>query len=405
MRRVFRFTGMGFVARARAAVCAVAVFMAATGARAAGPATILPDRVGDWAASGKTVMTERPMGITEAQEALQEYGYVSGEEADYSRGAGAAFHVRVFQLKDPSGAYGWYSYLRTTDMPHADLAEHSAMSREHAVALSGNLVLDVRAATGSSSGELDLTKAVGDLKGLVATLDARSEKGPLPALVEHLPTDNIVERSDHYVLGWQTLNAFFPPPAGGDWIGFSSGAEVEVARYRVHGKDVTLLIADFPAPQSSKQKLAELKAKFNATEIAASGTTEAPAAGANATLYARRSVTLLAVVSGAASAADAEWLLRQVHSGTALTWNEPNFELTQPNIGTIVVGTIIGTGLICMFALISGLAFGGVRLVVKRLLPDKVFDRSSHLQVLQLGLSSKPIKSEDFYSLGTSSQE
>jgi hypothetical protein len=59
----------------------------------------------------------------------------------------------------------------------------------------------------------------------------------------------------------------------------------------------------------------------------------------------------------------------------------------------------VGTGVICMFALISGIAFGGLRLVVKRFFPDKVFDRSSHLQVLQLGLGSKPINSEDFYGL------
>jgi predicted small integral membrane protein len=67
----------------------------------------------------------------------------------------------------------------------------------------------------------------------------------------------------------------------------------------------------------------------------------------------------------------------------------------------MIVGTIVGTGIICMFALISGLAFGGVRIVVKRMLPDKVFDRSDQMQILQLGLSSKPIKAEDFYSLGT----
>jgi hypothetical protein len=37
--------------------------------------------------------------------------------------------------------------------------------------------------------------------------------------------------------------------------------------------------------------------------------------------------------------------------------------------------------------------------VVKRWLPDKVFDRSSTMQVLQLGLGSKPINSEDFYGI------
>jgi len=63
----------------------------------------------------------------------------------------------------------------------------------------------------------------------------------------------------------------------------------------------------------------------------------------------------------------------------------------------MVVGAILGTGVICGFALVAGLAFGGFRIFVKRLLPGKVFDRGTQLQVLQLGLSSKPINAEDFY--------
>jgi len=63
----------------------------------------------------------------------------------------------------------------------------------------------------------------------------------------------------------------------------------------------------------------------------------------------------------------------------------------------MIVGTIFGAGTICMFALIAGVSFGGIRLVVKRLFPGKVFDRNNHLQVLQLGLGSKPINSDDFY--------
>jgi len=72
----------------------------------------------------------------------------------------------------------------------------------------------------------------------------------------------------------------------------------------------------------------------------------------------------------------------------------------------LIVGSIIGTGVICGFTLIAGLAFGGFRLVVKRAFPNKVFDRSSQIQVLQLGLSSKPINAEDFYQPdGTSMPE
>jgi hypothetical protein len=63
----------------------------------------------------------------------------------------------------------------------------------------------------------------------------------------------------------------------------------------------------------------------------------------------------------------------------------------------MIVGSIIGSGVICLFALIAGISFGGLRLIVKRTMPGKVFDRAEYVQILQLGLGSKPINSEDFY--------
>jgi hypothetical protein len=65
----------------------------------------------------------------------------------------------------------------------------------------------------------------------------------------------------------------------------------------------------------------------------------------------------------------------------------------------MIVGAIEGTAVICLFAVIAGIGFGGFRLVMKRFLPDRVFDRSSTMQVLQLGLGSKPINAEDFYGI------
>jgi hypothetical protein len=44
-----------------------------------------------------------------------------------------------------------------------------------------------------------------------------------------------------------------------------------------------------------------------------------------------------------------------------------------------------------------GIAFGGVRVITKRLFPGKVFDRKEQIEVLQLGLSGKPIDPTDLY--------
>jgi hypothetical protein len=211
-----------------------------------------------------------------------------------------------------------------------------------------------------------------------------------------MPQKGMVERSDHYILGPVVLNQIVAVSSD-DWLGFSQGAEAETARYKLNGREVTLLIADFPTPQTAQKKLSEFQQKFNGNGSGADLSSPQ--------LFAKRSITLLAIVVGAKTQSEADILLKQVRSGTELTWNEPSFELTDPSVGSLIVGTIIGTGIICAFALISGLAFGGVRLIVKRAFPDKVFDRSSHLQILQMGLSSKPINAEDFYGLGGSSRK
>jgi hypothetical protein len=354
-------------------ICLATVLLAVSPAFAQG---ILAPSLGGWTAQGPRA-TELTMNSGQAS-AFREYGYVSGEAQSYSRESDR-IDVSVYRFKDPSGAYGAYSFLRQPDMAKADLTEHSSMSADRALALIGNLVLDVQG-TG-------VAKTEPQLKSLVAAAASQAEDGMLPSLWGHLPEKDIVPRSDRYILGPQALNQLFPGNLG-DSLGFQNGAEAELAHYRLDGQDAELLIADFPTPQLAQQQLATLQKKFNVNG-------SNPEAGS--LLYAKRAITLLAIVAGAPNQADAESLLGGVHSGTELTWNEPTFQFKEPRIEMMIVGSIVGSGVICLFALIAGLSFGGLRLLVKRVLPGKVFDRSDHLQVLQLGLGSKPINSDDFY--------
>ncbi len=321
------------------------------------------------------------MNAQQQAAARQEYGFLSGEEGTYSQGKDT-LHVTLYRMKDPSGAYGLYSFLRTPEMAHSGLNDHSVMSREEALVLLGNFVLDIHGN--------DLAKNPGELNALVSAVAPKSQQGPLPTLTEHLPTKGFIDRSDKYILGPVTLNQFFPVSQN-DWLGFSTGAEAEVARYHVDGRELNLLIADFPTPQTAQKKLLELQQDYHVNAADADQNT--------APVFGKRSITLLAIVFGARTQAEADKLLDQVQSGAEVTWNEPTFQFKEPPLTTMIVGAIIGTGIICCFALISGIAFGGFRIVVKRFWPDKVFDRSSSMQVLQLGLGSKPINSEDFYGI------
>jgi hypothetical protein len=342
---------------------------------------ILPSGFAGWTAGTAPLPAVR-FATPEAQAAAYEYGYISGEKAEYTRDKGAPVEVTLYRMKDPSGAYGLYSYLRSPDLAHTGVTDHSVMSGEQALVLTGNVLLDIHGN--------DLPKINADLNALVAAVTAKAQQGPLPTLTEHLPEKGFIDRSDKYILGPVTLNQFFPVSQN-DWLGFSTGAEAEVARYHVDGRELNLLIADFPTPQTAQKKLHELEQNYHVNE-ASTGPNGSP-------VFARRSITLLAIVFGARTQAEADKLLDQVQSGAEVTWNEPTFQFKEPPLTTMIVGAIIGSGVICCFAMISGIAFGGFRIVVKRFFPDKVFDRSSSMQVLQLGLGSKPINSEDFYGI------
>ena len=365
------------------AVLFFAIFAASASAQQGN--LILPGSFGGWTGTAQTGLAPTVIGYptdvhpNEAmiQATRQEYGFVSGENADYKRGS-EELRVNLYKMKDPSGAYGLYSYLRTTDMPHADFTEHSSISHEHALVLIGNVVVEV--------GGKDLPKNRAALKALVAAVVPHAESGLLPTIGDHIPTKGFIDRTDKYVLGPETLHQLIPL-ADGDWLGFSQGAEAETAKYRVNGRELDLVIADFPTPQTAAKKLAELQKQFNINDSND---------GSSRPLYARRALTLVAIVSGASTKKDADAILDQIESGTEITWNEPTFQFREPGIGLMIVGAIMGTGVICLFAIIAGLAFGGVRLVVKRA-TNKVFDRPDQVQVLQLGLSSKPINAEDFY--------
>jgi hypothetical protein len=340
---------------------------------------MLPQSFAGWTESSSAAFSP---SAGAARAASAEYGLSSGAQATYTHG-GNQLEVTLYRMKDPSGAYGEFTFLRTPDMLHGNLTGFSAISRDHALVLIGNLVLDIHGQ--------DLPEFDANLKSLASAIAPHAEEGALPTLMNELPAQGLVPRTEHYILGPNVLNQFFPV-AMGDSLGFSNGAEAEVAKYRLQGRDLTLLIVDYPTPQSASSHLKALQQKFDINNSKRDSGLPP--------LREKRTLTSLAFLAGAKSDVEVSALLGHLQSGEVLTWNEPTFSLTQPSIGTMVVGTIVGTGIICVFALISGLAFGGVRLVVKRALPDKVFDRSEQLQILQLGLSSKPIKSEDFYSLG-----
>jgi hypothetical protein len=374
----------------------------------AGAARALPASIGPWNSTESRQVQPAALETIAAGDApiLREYGILSAEHALYQNGS-RQLSVTLYHMRDSSAAYGAYTFLRTADMATSDLAEKSAVGRDRVLVVEGNLLLDV-----SGPG----TASISDLKALVAKIAPAADMAPYPTIWEGLPSQGLIPNSDHYLLGPAALTRLWPtaatqpnpapnhapdqalpadPPPEGDWLGFSDGAEAEIARYRLHGEIVSLLLVRYPTRQMATKYLAGLAKIFDINPAA--GVVPASSDQRSALFVVRKS-GLLAIVAGTSSQPLAIDLIRGVQYETSLTWSEPPWKATEKPFVLLLYDVFVGTGVILIYGAVASLAFGLVRLMIKRAFPNQVFDRASQIEVLQLGIYSKPIEAKDFYS-------
>jgi len=229
-----------------------------------------------------------------------------------------------------------------------------------------------------------------DLQTLRNVLTAKADKTPYPPLKSYLPVKWRVPGTEKYALGpvrFRTAMALLGEGAYADLadqVGFQSGVEAILAKYQgAHGSGVLLLL-EYPTPQLAEQHLHHLEAALPATAKQSGVTVE-------------RKASLLSLVFEPTSAMHAQAIRDEVNYNTEVTWNEPSHTATDPPMVVIMVKIFMFTGLFLGFATGVGIAFGGLRVVIKRLFPGKVFDRPESIEVLQLGLSGKKIDASDMY--------
>jgi hypothetical protein len=408
---------------------------------------LLPPSFGSWTAPAPSAQVSAGQIAQFAGDKaaiLHEYGVSGGERRDYAQG-GMSVTATLYRMTDPTAAFGAFTFLRTSGMAAlapGKAAAYAAASPDHALFVAGNLVVDVSPAASSlpqatlaetpapksssslASSSLRLSRpSDAELNALANVLLPRADRRPYPDIPDYLPQAGLEHGTEHYVLGPLALAQVFPVngPIPRDWIGFDKSAEGIVARYHLPGqpKDqaATLLLVLYPTQQIASEQYAVLPKWFslNPNIGAAIGASPQPDAAAaipsntptnsplnkGPVIFGTRSSALVAVLSGVDSLPAARTFLDQIHYASAVTWNEPSHELTDPSIGTIVVGAFMDTGSIMVLAIAAGIGFGGFRLLIKLILPGKVFDSNASVEILQLGLTSKPIRAGDFYSLQT----
>jgi hypothetical protein len=91
-------------------------------------------------------------------------------------------------------------------------------------------------------------------------------------------------------------------------------------------------------------------------------------------------------VSGNIPPSEAQSLLASVNYDADVTWDEPTKANPKDNIGNLIVGIFMLIGVILIVALIFGFFFGGVRVLAKKIFPNRVFDRPEDVEIIRLNL-------------------
>lgn len=346
----------------------------------AAPTPILPKEFGGWQLSGVPKTSSDP-GVADASNAalLKEYGFTDFVSATYTRSDGRKLAVKAARFADATGAYGAFTYFKMPPMLKEEIGDYGASLNQRVLFFRGNILVDAVFQELSAMSAAELR----ELAGLLPLPGGGSRN--IPTLAGYLPSQARLNNSIKYVvgpIGLAKINA--PLPA--ELVNFSVGAEVAEADYQTSDGEATLMVISYPTPQLAASSLRKMDAgRQQSAQSQSSGTpllTIAP-------YFERRTGPLVVVAAGPLSQSQAKTLLESVNYDAEVTWNQNTYFSRKDNIANLLVNVIILCGIIAGFAVVAGVAFGGIRVLIQRLLPERVRQRREEMEFIALHLSDK----------------
>lgn len=337
---------------------------------------VLPPQFGGWKISGAASASGDPAVADPVNAAvLKEYGFKDFESATYVRDDGRKLTLKAARFADTTGAYGAFTFYKTLPMLVEKIGDQAGSLNERVLFYRGNILIDAVFQRLSAMSAAELRELASGLP-----LATGSGQG-LPGLPAYLPSEAYVKNSAKYVLGPMALekvNAPIPPQL----VDFNAGAEVVLGRYASSGGEATLMLIAYPTPQIAGDRLRKIETSQSQTA--------APTA-----IFSRRTGPIVIVVSGALSPSEAKSLLASVNYEAEVTWNQNTYFDKRNNMGNLVWNALVLCGILMAFALVAGVAFGGLRVLVQRIIPEKVFHREEQVDFISLHLEEKPSEIRD----------
>jgi hypothetical protein len=350
--------------------------------------SVLPTEFAGWQIKGPVTRSDDPAAAdgTNAP-VLTEYGFQRLEKAAYTRDDGRNLVIKAAVFADASGAYGAFTYYYSEEMGQETIGGQAAFLNNRVLFYQGNVLVDAvfdRMSVMSAS-------QMRQLAGLLP--QPADNKDKLPSLPARLPkgSDKGLEKNTtKYILGPVALDRVGSPLPSA-MVDFKSGAEVVISRYAANAGDATLMLIEYPTPQIAAERLREI----DASQVDSSHPVTQQQPGVAAILdvgpyFASRTGPIVVIAAGPLSKSEARSLMSSISYEADVTWNENTYVTKKDNLANFLFNAIVLCGIVVGLALVAGIAFGGLRLVVKRLFPDSVFDRRETMEFISLHLEDDP---------------
>lgn len=332
--------------------------------------SLLPTAFSGWQkAKGAVLGTDAAKADASRSPLLRETGLQSFEHATYSR-QGRALRIQAYRLADATSALAAYSALREGPMATEKFCEHAGSSRTRVLLACADLVVQV---------DYDKVTAMtpSEMRSLVSQLPKSTGNAALPANAPlYLPKD--WDGDLRFALGPVGL-ARIDSPVSADIIDFSKGAEVVVSHFDSLEGPAVLTIVKYPtfAIAAERQRAME--------EFSRSRPKPAPDASQLDTFYTRRVGPIVAVVTGSISAPDASTIAEKIPYDVEVTRNEM-VGTQKDNVGNLIVNILYLSFLMIGFAFVTGIAFGGFRILARKYFPGRFVDRPEDVEFIKLDL-------------------
>lgn len=261
-----------------------------------------------------------------------EYGLKESETATYENGP-TRFTGTAYRLQDTTGSLAAFDWQRPAKSTPSKIANLAAETADSLLVVHGSYLLWFEG----------YKPATAELAGVTQSL-LNVDTTSLPVLPSYLPLQDRVANSERYVVGptgLQKFNSGIPPSVAG----FHFGAEAQLGIFHSPKGELTLAIFNYPTPQIAMQKVGDFE--------------KLPGA------VAKRTGPMVAVVLSPPDPDFAERLLSGIRYQAEVTRDE-YVPTRRDNIGNLLLNAFILIGILLAFSVVSGLALGGFRALMRR---------------------------------------